>query len=84
MLAQILHLLLRKRHPERVLVQHLEARKDELRLRRARGALAHVVGEAEGLGRREEGLDAEEGGALLHRFREDAAAAAGEDVVDSA
>lgn len=83
-LAQVLHLLLGEGHPEGVLVQDLEAGEDELGLGGARRPLAHVVGEAEGLGHGEERLDREEGRALVHGLGEDAAAPAGQDVVDPA
>lgn len=83
-LAQVLHLLLGEGHPERVLVEDLEPGEDELGLRGARGPLAHLVGEAERLGHGQEGLDREEGRALVHGLGEDAAPASGQDVVDSA
>lgn len=83
-LAEVLEVVLGEGHPEGVLVEDFESGEDELGLGGAAGALAHLVGEAEGLGGGDEGEDGEEGGALLHGLGEDAAAAAGEDVVDAA
>ena len=83
-LAQIFQVVLREGNPEGILIQNLVTRENQLRLRGARRALAHVVGEPERLGHGQQGLDGEEGRALVHGFRLNTAAAAGEHVVDAA
>ena len=83
-LAQILQLILRERHPERVFIQHLEALEHELRGRRAGSAFADLVAEAEGLGDGEHGEDGEEGRAFFEGFGDYAASAPGYYAVDPA
>lgn len=54
-LTKILQLLFCGGNPERVLVERFKAREDQLRLRSARGPLADLFGESEGLRHGEKG-----------------------------
>ena len=58
-LTQILQLIFRKRNPEGIFIQHLEAREAELRTSRARTALSDLVAEAERFRHREKRGDGE-------------------------
>ena len=83
--AEVLDLLLGRGHPERVLVdEDVVAVEDELGAGAARGALAHLVREAKGLGHGQHRLDREEGRALLQRLGQDPAAPSREHGVDFA
>lgn len=83
-LAQILHLLLRMRHPIRIFVQDLKTLEFQLWRSEARSTFPDLVGEAKGLRHGQEREDGVEGGSFFEGFGEDAAAAAVEDVVDAA
>ena len=84
LLAEILQLLFRLRHPIGILIQQLEPRKYKLRLRGAGCSFSDLVAEAERLGDGKERRDEVEGRAFFEGLGEDAAAAPGEDIVDAA